>query len=294
MHKIFSFFLVLSLSFVQAQELNCVVKVNADQVGRTNTQVFNTLEKSLSDFINKTNWTGKEYKVNERINCSMVINVTGYDSDKFTATIQVQSSRAVYNSTYSSPVFNYNDKDFSFSYTEFQNLNFNPANFDSNLVSVIAFYSYFIIGMDSDTFSLNGGISSFEIAQQITTVAQNAGYKGWSQGDSNQNRFHLINDILSNTFSTYREAMLKYHLEGLDIMNEDLKKAKEKIKSSIALFLKINSIRPNAFLTRIFFDAKSDEIVSIFSGGPNIPVDDLVTNLNRISPLNTTKWAEIR
>ncbi|KAB1154412.1 type IX secretion system protein PorD [Flavobacterium luteum] len=294
MNKIFVFFLLFSVPFVNAQELNCVVKVNFDQVTRTNNQIFGTLEKALSDFINKTNWTGKEYKPYERINCSMVINVTSYDVDKFTSTLQVQSSRAVYNSTYSSPVFNYNDKDFSFTYTEFQNLIFNPANFDSNLLSVIAYYCYMIIGIDADTFALNGGTSSFETAQEITSVAQNGGYKGWSQGDSNQNRFHLLNDIMSNTFSVFREAMFQYHLSGLDTMNADIKGAKSKIKSAIESFSKINSIRPNAFLSRIFFDAKSDEIVSIFSGGPNIPIDDLVTNLNRVSPLNAAKWSEIR
>lgn len=294
MTRVFLFLLMFSMPFANAQELNCVVKVNFDQVTRTNNQIFGTLEKALSDFINKTNWTGKEYKPNERINCSMVINVTSYDVDKFTTTLQVQSSRAVYNSTYSSPVFNYNDKDFSFTYTEFQNLIFNPANFDSNLLSVIAYYCYMIIGIDADTFALNGGTSSFETAQEITSVAQNGGYKGWSQGDSNQNRFHLLNDIMSNTFSVFREAMLQYHFSGLDTMSTDLKGAKTKIKSAIELFSKINSIRPNSFLSRVFFDSKSDEIVSIFSGGPNIPVDDLVANLNRVSPLNAVKWAEIR
>ena len=294
MTRVFLFLFLFSMPFANAQELNCVVKVNFDQVTRTNNQIFGTLEKALSDFINKTNWTGKEYKPNERINCSMVINVTSYDVDKFTTTLQVQSSRAVYNSTYSSPVFNYNDKDFSFTYTEFQNLIFNPANFDSNLLSVIAYYCYMIIGIDADTFALNGGTSSFETAQEITSVAQNGGYKGWSQGDSNQNRFHLLNDIMSNTFSVFREAMLQYHFSGLDTMSTDLKGAKTKIKSAVELFSKINSIRPNSFLSRVFFDSKSDEIVSIFSGGPNIPVDDLVANLNRVSPLNAAKWAEIR
>ncbi|MFC6877952.1 DUF4835 family protein [Flavobacterium myungsuense] len=294
MTRVFLFLFLFSMPFANAQELNCVVKVNFDQVTRTNNQIFGTLEKALSDFINKTNWTGKEYKPNERINCSMVINVTSYDVDKFTTTLQVQSSRAVYNSTYSSPVFNYNDKDFSFTYTEFQNLIFNPANFDSNLLSVIAYYCYMIIGIDADTFALNGGTSSFETAQEITSVAQNGGYKGWSQGDSNQNRFHLLNDIMSNTFSIFREAMLQYHFSGLDTMSTDLKGAKTKIKSAVELFSKINSIRPNSFLSRVFFDSKSDEIVSIFSGGPNIPVDDLVANLNRVSPLNAAKWAEIR
>ena len=142
MHKILSFILFFALSFLQAQELNCIVKVNAEQLAVSNNQVFKTLEKSLTDFINKTSWTSQAYKQNEKINCSMFINVNSYDSQNFTASIQVQSSRPVFNSTYSSPVFNYNDKDFNFSYTEFQLLNFNPATFDSNLVSVIAFYRY--------------------------------------------------------------------------------------------------------------------------------------------------------
>lgn len=294
MHKIFSFFLLLSLSFVQAQELNCIIKVNADKVGGTNTQVYKTLEKSLTDFVNKTDWTGQVYKPNERINCSMVINISAYESDNFTATIQVQSSRPVFNSTYSSPVFNYNDKDFNFKYTEFQNLTFNPTSFDSNLVSVLAFYSYIIIGMDADTFSLNGGTSDFEKAQEIASVAQTGGYKGWSQGDGNQNRYHLVNNLLSGAYGPFREAMAQYHLEGLDVMNSDLKTAKLKIKSAISTLGKLHSVRPNAFLTRIFFDAKSDEIVSIFTGGPSISIDDLGYILNNISPLNSTKWAEIR
>ncbi|PWA06169.1 type IX secretion system protein PorD [Flavobacterium psychrotolerans] len=294
MNKIFSFFLLLSLSFVQAQELNCIIKVNAEKIGGTNTQVYKTLEKSLTDFVNKTDWTGQVYKPNEKINCSMVINISAYESDNFTATIQVQSSRPVFNSTYSSSVFNYNDKDFNFKYTEFQNLTFNPNSFDSNLVSVMAFYSYIIIGMDADTFSLNGGTSSFETAQEIANVAQAGGYKGWSQGDGNQNRYHLVNNILSGTYSPFREAMAQYHLEGLDVMNSDLKTAKLKIKSAISTLGKLHSVRPNAFLTRIFFDAKSDEIVSIFTGGPSISIDDLVYILNNISPLNSTKWAEIR
>lgn len=295
MHKIFSFILFFSLVFVvQSQELNCIVKVNASQVSGTNTQVFKTLEKSLTDFVNKTDWTGQVYKLNEKINCSMVINVTGLDSDKFTASIQVQASRPIYNSTFTSPIFNYYDKDFNFSYTEFQNLNFNPSSFDSNLVSVIAFYSYMIIGMDADTFSLNGGTSSFETAQEILNVAQTSGYKGWTQGDSNQNRFYLINDMLSNTYATYREAMFQYHFKGMDNMNKDLKVAKTDIKESIKMFTKIYSVRPNAFLTRVFFDAKTDEIISIFSGGPSIEIADLVECLNKISPTNSSKWSEIK
>lgn len=294
MRNIFSLFLVLIFGCTQAQELNCIVTVNADKIGSTNTQVFKTLEKSLNEFMNKTAWTGQVYKQNEKINCSMFITLTGYSSDQFTGTIQVQSSRPVFNSTYASPVLNYNDKDFNFRYIEFENLTYNPTSFDSNLVSVMAFYSYMIIGMDADTFSPQGGSKYLEMAQDVSNVALQGGFKGWSQADGNQNRYFLINDMLSNTFSPFRESMYQYHYEGLDMMNKDLKLAKENIKSSLKTIGKIYEVRPNAFLTRVFFDAKSDEIVSIFSGGPNIAIADLVENLNKISPLNSSKWAGIK
>lgn len=294
MRNIFSLFFVLIFGFTQAQELNCIVTVNADKIGSTNNQVFKTLEKSLNEFVNKTDWTGQVYKQNEKINCSMFIILTGYSSGQFTATIQVQSSRPVFNSTYASPVLNYNDKDFNFNYVEFQNLTFSPTSFDSNLVSVLAFYSYMIIGMDADTFSPQGGSKYLEMAQDVSNVALQGGYKGWSQSDGNQNRYFLINDMLSNTFGPFRESMYEYHFKGLDMMNNDLKSAKENIKSSLTILGKIYEIRPNAFLTRVFFDAKSDEIVSVFSGGPNIAIADLVENLNKISPLNSSKWAGIK
>lgn len=294
MRNIFSLLIVLAFGIVQAQQLNCTVSVNADKAASTNRQIFNTLEKSLTEFVNKTDWTGVTYKQDEKINCSMFITVTAYDSNQFTATIQVQSSRPIYNSTYSSPVLNFNDKDFSFRYTEFENLTFNPNSFDSNLISVIAFYSYVIIGMDGDTFSKLGGSKYLDTAQDISNIAISGGYKGWSQSDGNQNRFFLINDMLSSTFSPFRVALYEYHFEGLDLMHKDLNAAKLKIKDAINTIGKINETRPNAFLTRVFFDAKSDEIVSIFSAGPSMDVRDLIGNLNTISPLNSSKWAGIK
>lgn len=224
----------------------------------------------------------------------MFITVTGYSSDQFTATIQVQSSRPAFNSTYASPLLNYNDKDFNFRYIEFENLTYNPTGFDSNLVSVLAFYSYMIIGMDADTFLPQGGSKYLEMAQDVANIALQGGYKGWSQADGNQNRYFLINDMLSNTFRPFREALYQYHFNGLDTMHKDLKSSKENIKEALAILGKIYEIRPNAFLTRVFFDAKSDEIVSVFSGGPSITITDLVENLNKISPLNSSKWAGIK
>jgi len=294
MKKIVSIFLLLFVSVLQAQQLNCTVQVNSDKIASTNNQIFKNLQKSISDFVNKTDWTGEAYRQNEKINCSMVVIINSYDSNQFSATLQVESTRPIFNSTYASPVFNYNDKDFNFNYIEFENLNFNPATFDSNLVSVLAYYSYMILGFDGDTYSLNGGKNWFETAQQIVTVAQQSGYTGWNQGSGIQNRYFLVNDILSGTFDAFRTAQYKYHREGLDTMTSDLKSAKSKIIESINTLNDIYKVRPNAFLTRVFFDAKVDEIVSILSGGPNVPLSETIDTLNRLSPLNSNKWSTIK
>ncbi|RUT71445.1 DUF4835 family protein [Flavobacterium cupreum] len=292
-NKIVTLLVFLIFGFTQAQQLNCTVTINTDRLPNPNQQVYKTLQTSLSEFVNKTDWTGSVLKQNERINCSMYITLLSNSSDQFSGTIQVQASRLIYNSTYSSPIFNYNDKDFSFRYTEYEPLLFNPTTFESNLVSVVSFYSYMILGIDADTFQMAGGSSYLETAQNISNVAQQGGFKGWSQADGVQNRYFLINDMLSPTYSDLRQTMFLYH-SGLDNMSQDLKAAKEKIKSSVILIGKLNSVKPNAFLTRIFFDAKSDEIVSVFSGGPSIPVTDLTDVLNKVSPLNSTKWSQIK
>lgn len=291
--KLFLAFLFV-VGYSSAQELNCTVKVNFEQVAGSNNQVFKTLETSLSDFINKTSWTTQKVKSVERINCSMFINITEYTTNQFKATIQVGSSRPIYNSMYSSPVLNYNDKDFNFEYTEFQLLNFNPNSFDSNLVSVIAFYSLVIIAMDADTYKMDGGQSYYEAAQDVANVAQSSGYKGWTQGDTNQNRYWFITNVLSNTFSQFREALYTYHFEGLDQMHQDQKIGKEKVSEGITKLSYMELNRPNSYLTRIFFDAKSDEIVSIFTGGGTFDNESLVNKLYTISPMNSEKWSEIK
>ena len=293
MTRIIVFFLMLTFGIAHSQELNCTITVNTEKLPNANQQVFKTLQTSLSEFVNQTQWTGQIFKQNEKINCSMYITLSSYDSDKYTATIQVQSSRLVYNSTYATPILNYNDKDFNFNYTEFQPLIFNPSEFESNLVSVISFYSHIIIGMDVDTFVPLGGNPFLETAQNIANVAQQSGYKGWSPSDGNNSRYFLVNDLLAPVYNDLRQSSFLYH-SGLDIMTQDLKAAKEKIKLSLLNIGKLNSVKPNAFLTRVFFDAKSDEIVSIFSGGPNIPIADLVESLNKTSPLNSSKWVNIK
>lgn len=293
MIKIITFLLLLVSGISHSQELNCTVTINTQKLANANQQIFKTLETSLSEFVNKTSWTNQAVKPNEKINCSMYITLSSNDSDQFVGTIQVQSSRLIYNSTYGSPIFNFNDKDFNFRYIEFENLIFNPTEFESNLVSVISFYSYIILGMDADSFTAMGGDSYFDTAQNIANIAQQSGYKGWSQSDGMQNRYFLIRDLVSPTYSEVRQSTFMYH-SGLDLMSDDLKVAKEKVKMAVLNLGKLNSVRPNAFLTRVFFDAKSDEIASIFSGGPSIGIADLADALNRTSPLNSSKWATLK
>ncbi len=296
MRKIFLILIIFGFSSIQAQELNCTVKVNAAKVGGAGAQVFKTLERSLNDFVNRTSWTNNALKLksNERITCSMFITIDEANGNKYKGSIQVQSSRPVYNSSFSTPIFNYNDKDFSFEYTEFQNLNYNPSAFESNLVSVISYYCLMIIAFDADTFTQDGGTAYYEMAQEVATVAQSSGYAGWSMGDTNQNRYFLINNVLSNMYVQFRDALYLYHFEGLDLMHKDAKKAKEKIISAITQLSYMELSKPNSFLTRVFFDAKADEIVSIFTGGPESDNATLVDKLFTISPMNSAKWSEIK
>lgn len=287
-------FAFLCVNFVAtAQELDCKVVVDYSKITNANNQIFKNLEVALNDFVNKTNWTDRKFQQNEKISCAMIIVLNEYNSNNFSASIQVQSSRPVYNSSYVSPVLNINDKDFNFKYIEFENINYNPNSFDSNLVSTLAFYANLIIGMDAETFIANSGTDYFNIAQNIVSVAAQSGYKGWSQSDGNQNRFFIINDILSPTFRPFRQTMTDYHT-SLDGMTKDVKNAKLSVEKSIQDLGSIYSLRPNALVTRLFFDAKSDEIISIFSGGPAIPISELVNTLNKISPLNSAKWSQIK
>jgi hypothetical protein len=294
MRKIYSLILVCFFASLHAQELNCKVIVNYDKITNANTQIFKSLETSLNEFVNKTAWTEKTFKDDEKISCSMFITINSYDSNNFETSIQVQASRPVFNSSFTTPIININDKDFNFQYIEFQNLFYSPSSYDSNLVSVIAYYSYIILGVDAETFKLDSGADYFQSAQEIVSLAAPTGGKGWSQTDKTQNRYYLITDLLSSTFRPYREAMFQYHFNGLDTMNKDLKTSKETIIKSINALSSLHNARPNSYLTRIFFDSKADEIVSIFTGGPSVNIDGFVDKLSKISPINSAKWSTIK
>jgi|TARA_R110002051_G_scaffold56046_8_gene103973 hypothetical protein len=278
-----------------AQELTCTVTVNSDQLSQGDLQIFKTLERSLNDFVNKTKWTNRVYKENERINAQMFITITEYESNRFKGNIQIQSSRPVYNTSYSTPVFNYKDNQFSFQYIEFQPLIFNDNQFESNLVSVLSYYAYIILGLDADTFSLEGGTDFYRKAQNIVTLAQGSNSAGWSQSsDSNRSRFELVDNLLSNTYREYRIAMYNYHRKGLDIMSDNNSTGKQVIAGTMNLFQTMINRRPNAFLISTFFDAKSEEIQNIFSDGPKVDIVKLKETLNKIAPLYASTWNDIK
>lgn len=277
-----------------SQELNCSVVVNALQTGNENLQIFKTLEKQLTEFVNNTKWTNKNYANQERINCSMVISITEFSGEAFQGTLQIQSSRPVFGSSYSTPIYSFNDKDFTFRYLEFQNLTFNPNQFESNLVSVLAFHVYMVLALDADSFSEKGGDTYYKQAQIITNYSQQENFKGWKVEDGLQSRFALIDNVLSPTFKEYRNVMYSYHIKGLDVMSDNAKKGKEQIANTLVQFKAMNSRRPNSFLLRTFFDAKAEEIEQIFSDGPNVNISNVKETLQKVAPMHSSKWNNIK
>tara|TARA_R100000935_G_scaffold21876_1_gene40351 strand:+ start:23147 stop:24037 length:891 start_codon:yes stop_codon:yes gene_type:complete len=295
MHKILlSIFVVFAGLTASAQELNASITIDAEQTGQPNQQVFRTLKNQLTDFINNTQWTNKKYLNQERIDCNFTLILNSYEGDSFGGTLQVQASRPIYGSTYDSPIYNYNDKQFSFDYVEFQPLTFNINSFDSNLMSVLAYHVYTVIGLDADTFELNGGAPYFETAKQIVNTAASSNFAGWKSTDGIQSRFRYNDALLSNVYQEFHEAMYIYHLAGMDVMYSDPKTSKVKVQEAIKSLKSINDRRPNSFILRTFFDAKSDEIAAIFSGGPKVNITQFIENLNRMAPTRRSTWADIK
>jgi hypothetical protein len=285
---------LLLITQTKAQELNCTIDVNSAQVTGTNKQVFQTLKNVLTDFVNKKQWTNKVYKQRERVDCGITIIITSQSSNSFTGTLQVNAVRPVYGSTYKSPIFNFKDSNIAFDYVEFEPLNFNATVFESNLVSLISFYVYTILGIDADTFALKGGEEYFQNAMDIANLAQQSGVDGWVAKRNQLNRYALIDQLTSTVHEDYREAMYNYHRKGFDLFSEKQKEAKKQIHDAIMLFEKLNVKDRNSFLIRTFFDAKSDEIVEVFKEKDNFNTSKLKALLTRISSVNNTKWKKIK
>ena len=288
---LFIFFFSLTMN---SQELNCQVIINDDQVTGSNRQVFRTLETTISEFVNQKKWTNKTVKPQERINCAMNIIITKRDNNSFEGSIQIQSTRPVYGTSYQTPILNLRDNDFTFQYNEFDQFIYNPTTFDSNLISMIAFYVYVILGADADTFALNGGETYFREAENAMLQAQQSGLSAWANQVGVQNRFQLIDNLLSPNLKQYRTIQYNYHRNGFDLLSENKSRAKQTIESTIiSLDRLFNKVIGNP-LIRTFFDAKSDEIVNLYSDGPNtITKQRLLVVLQKISPNNSSKWRKI-
>lgn len=288
---LFVLFLLMGCVTVKAQELNCTVSINSDKVQQSNKQIFTTLKTAVADFMNNTRWSNRNYNRNERIDCNVIIIINTADANSFSGSIQVQSSRPVYQSTYNSPVFNFKDERFNFQYTEFEPLTYNENGYSSELVGVLSFYANLVVGLDADTFAITGGTANLQKAQNIVSMAQQGGGSGWKQSDGNNSRYFVISDVLNGSYSGYRQALYTYHREGLDEMANDPVKAKNGVKAGLDALNQVHRVRPNALVTRMFFDAKSDEIVSIFSAGPEFTAKQQVIDmLNQIFPLGGAQW----
>jgi len=286
--------LFLFAGIAQAQELNCTIQMNSDQVQGTNKSVFNTLQKSITEFVNNRKWTQMTYTNVERIECSMNIIVKSVEADAFTAEILVQSRRPVFNTGYNSPLINFKDNEFTFNYKEFDQLEMNENTITSNLTAVLAYYSYLIIGYDMDSYSRLGGTPYFQAAENIVNIAQGSDLgKGWKAFDSSKNRYALINNLLDEAFKKYRNYFYEYHRLGLDEMSANTTNARARIAEGLPLLREANRARPSAIVISSFLDAKNDEIINIFTKATTKEKELAVEILSDVNPTLTTRYEQI-
>lgn len=294
----FLYFLSFTLFFnlTHAQEFKANVKVEAASVRGSNKQVFKTLEKAIEEFVNKTRWTDKRFENHEKIKVDILLNVKSYDLNKnqINAELYFRSYRPVYKSDYETLLLNLIDKDFTFKYREFEKLDFNLELFESNLTSTLAFYAYVALGHDFDSFKENGGKPFYEKAEVIQNNAEQNNIDGWAKDNKKNSKGDLIALLLNNDSYFYHKAVYTYHRWGLDMMAERLALGKNNIITAINYLQKLKQQNPNAdYLIKIFFDAKADEIVQIFSAGPQVNTVFVVNKLKNLAPNYDYKWDEI-
>ncbi|UWX60063.1 DUF4835 family protein [Chryseobacterium oranimense] len=293
MKKIISLFLLLfiyNLSF--SQELLATVQINSQQLGGSNQQAYKALEKSLRDFINNTSWTGKKLQNFEKIKCNFAVVIAERDGNRFKGSIVIQAVRPVFSTTYESPLINLQDQRFSFEYIENENLVFNERQFSGkNLIDVISFYVYVILGYDADSFQSLGGTQWFAKAQQIAQNSQNRNYEGWNVINEPRSRTILINEIINPNWSQLRSTMYTYHRAGLDnLFNQDQTAAKKVIFDALMQLKRYENSFQQSYYFNLFLDNKSDEIFNIFNSGNN---GGLVMNdLKQLMMIFTPKYSE--
>jgi len=278
-----------AIQSTQAQELDCQVSVIAPTVNNVETAVFEQLETAITEFMNGRRWTTDEFILTERVTCTMQITINKATSQtNFEGTIQVQSSRPVYNSNYNAPLLMVNDNDFDFTYAPGTMLQYSPDQFRDNLTSVLAFYAYLILAMDYDSFALEGGTNWYTQAQTVVTNAQGLSSPpaGWSAADGKQSRYALIDNILSQTFRPLRRCYYEYHRLGLDKAFDDPAAARLVMSDALITLRNVHRIRPANYNLQTFFQAKKDEIVKMFGVAPESERARLLPVLKLIDPGN--------
>jgi hypothetical protein len=291
--------LLVSISAVTySQELNCNVQVSAQKIQGSNRQVFENMQRDIYEFMNNTVWTNNVFSYSERIECNFLINLTDQiSSDEFTGTIQIQLNRPVFNTTYKSTVLNFVDNNFRFRYVEFQPLEFDPTTHRTNLISVLAYYTYMILGFDFDSFSPLGGTEYFQMAEKIVTNAQNAPETGWKpyDGSRNRNRYWLVKNVLDKEYEGIRRFLYDYNIKGLDRMESRITEARASMVESLKLIQDVYRKKPDPFmyLVQIVIEAKSEEMVNIFTESFPEEKSRVVEILAEIDPANKSKYQKI-
>ncbi len=286
--------LIISQS-VLSQDLNARVQILAPQLANSNKRILDILETSIKDFLNNKRWSADALQPQERIDCNFVITITDWDgSSNFKAEAQIQSNRPVYNSSYSSTLLNISDRDFGFTYSEGQPLDFSEQNFINNLGSLLAFYAYIITGMDYDSFSKFGGTSYFEKAQTVLNNAQIAPNSGWKAFENLRNRFWLVENLTNKSFNPIRESIYIYHRDGLDVMAENQSKGRKAVLSVIPQLQKIDKQNQGSILNQIFFTAKADEIINILATADPQEKLKAYNALSVIDPANSLKYEVLK
>jgi hypothetical protein len=295
MSKLIAYLLLLtSVLNTNAQELFCNIQINSSQVQTSDRKVFSTMQTAIYEFINNTKWTNTKIQNEERIECSILINISKkISNDEFEGSIQIQSTRPIYGTSYKSTLFNYLDNDFRFKYLEYQSLEFSAATHTSNLTSVLAFYVNIILGLDFASFSEDGAYEYFNLAQNIVNNAQNARETGWKAFESDKNRYWLVHDLMDQRYTDYHTAMYRYHRLGMDNLSEEADDARYEITEALESLKSIYRQNASAFILKLFFDAKSDEIVKIYSEAFPNEQARIIKTLVEIDPAHSSKYQAI-
>lgn len=277
-----------------AQELNCQVTFNTDQIEGTNKQVFETLQQAVSEYMNTTVFTNAQFAANEKIDCRMFFTIKEYKDDTFTGDLQVQSTRPVYNSSYTTTLINFKDTKLEFAYRENEPLVYSVNNMESQLTAILNFYAFLFLAVDFDSFAPNGGEPYFERLQQIVQMAQSSGESGWKAFEDTKNRSAVLSGFTDAATSGIRKLMYDYHRTGLDNMSVSVDKGRAAVTESLGEIEKIYKAAPMSVMLSMFKDAKFDELVNIYSKAPAEERSKVYNLLQPIYPTEEKRLEEIK